>query len=33
LDLRAGLDLTAALDLGVRFAIALIDASTFGGSR
>jgi len=31
LDLGAGLDLTAALD--VRFAIALIDTSTFGGSR
>src|SRR6266478_4690942 len=31
LDLGAGLGLTAALDLSVRFAIALIDTSTFGG--
>src|SRR6266850_2297437 len=31
LDLGAGLDLTPALDLGVRFAIALIDTSTCGG--
>ena len=31
LDLGADLNLTAALDLGVRFAIALIDTSTFGG--
>src|SRR5690242_10307842 len=33
LDLGAGLDLSAALDFGVRFAIALNDTSTFGGTR